>query len=307
MLTSERIADAYREACRAELAALKPGNVHVFADGHGMTVADFEVSADASAGPLALAGAGVGRRVLEAVRATRRAVGQNTNLGIVLLCAPLARAAAEGSEPLPERLETVLARLDREDARLAFEAIRLAAPAGLGAAPRHDVREKPECTLREAMREAAARDRIAAAYADGYREIFGAGLRAAEAKGRPGLPWWRQSAVYLAFLRSGADSHVLRKHGPEAAEAVRREADELWRELGSLADGEVQERLLGFDLSLKRRGLNPGTCADLTVATLFAASLQHILREASESGSLARGGVRAPLLSGQPVRRHAGR
>ena len=32
----------------------------------------------------------VGRRILEAVRATREAVGTNTNLGIVLLCGPLA-------------------------------------------------------------------------------------------------------------------------------------------------------------------------------------------------------------------------
>ena len=29
------IRDAYEAACRAEIAALKPGNVHVFADGHG--------------------------------------------------------------------------------------------------------------------------------------------------------------------------------------------------------------------------------------------------------------------------------
>jgi triphosphoribosyl-dephospho-CoA synthase len=31
--------------------------------------------------------------------------------------------------------------------------------------------------------------------------------------------------------------------------------------------------LLAFDLALKTRGLNPGTSADLTVATLFAAAL----------------------------------
>ncbi len=31
--------------------------------------------------------------------------------------------------------------------------------------------------------------------------------------------------------------------------------------------------LTAFDQALKERGLNPGTSADLTVATLFAASL----------------------------------
>ena len=90
----QRIADAYRAACLAELAALKPGNVHRFADGHGMTVADFAASAEASAPTLAAAGAGVGERVLRSVEATRQAVGMNTNLGILLLAVPLAAAAA---------------------------------------------------------------------------------------------------------------------------------------------------------------------------------------------------------------------
>ena len=45
----ELIARAYREACAVELAALKPGNVHQYADGHGMCLADFIMSAQASA------------------------------------------------------------------------------------------------------------------------------------------------------------------------------------------------------------------------------------------------------------------
>ncbi len=35
-------------------------------------------------------------------------------------------------------------------------------------------------------------------------------------------------------------------------------------------------KLLAFDRSLKERGLNPGTSADLTVATLFAGALQAL-------------------------------
>ena len=45
---------AYLEACALELRALKPGNVHVHAAGHGMTAADFERSAAASVEPLGL-------------------------------------------------------------------------------------------------------------------------------------------------------------------------------------------------------------------------------------------------------------
>ena len=86
------IGTLYRAACLAELDALKPGNVHAHAPGHRMVLADFVTSADVSAPALARAGAGVGTRVRDGVAATMAAVGQNTNLGILLLCAPLAVA-----------------------------------------------------------------------------------------------------------------------------------------------------------------------------------------------------------------------
>ena len=89
----DRVAAAYIAACLAELDAPKPGNVHRFAPGHRMEVADFVRSAEASAASIAASSAPVGIRVRAAVDATLKAVGQNTNLGIVLLCAPLAAAA----------------------------------------------------------------------------------------------------------------------------------------------------------------------------------------------------------------------
>ena len=127
-----RIADAFGEACRDELDAPKPGNVHVFADGHRMTVTDFERSAAAATGPLTAAGQRIGARILGAVEASFAAVKSNTNLGIILLCAPLAAAA----EPLPYDLQSSLAKalqgLDRQDAELAFRAIVLAGRPGTG-------------------------------------------------------------------------------------------------------------------------------------------------------------------------------
>ena len=113
---------AYEDACRLEIEALKPGNVHCFAGGHGMSAEQFVVSARVSSGPLTEPGWPVGRRVLEAVRATRQAVGTNTNLGIILLCAPLARAA-ELPGNLRDNLAGVLDGLSIEDARAAFAAL----------------------------------------------------------------------------------------------------------------------------------------------------------------------------------------
>src|ERR1700683_2653675 len=57
-----------------------------------------------------------GVRIGAPVDATLKAVGQNTNLGIILLCAPLAAAAEAEDAPLRSALAGVLDRLDRVDA-----------------------------------------------------------------------------------------------------------------------------------------------------------------------------------------------
>src|SRR3546814_16772270 len=75
----DHVARAYLTACRIELQSLKPGNVHVFADGHRMTVADFEASAEASAPVIADPALAVGERIQQAIRRTPSAVGSNTN------------------------------------------------------------------------------------------------------------------------------------------------------------------------------------------------------------------------------------
>jgi triphosphoribosyl-dephospho-CoA synthase len=268
---------AYRAACRAELEALKPGNVHVYADGHRMSVRDFHASAEASAPHLAAPGAGIGARVLGAVRATRAAVGQNTNLGILLLCAPLA-AAAEASDDLEDGVARTLEALAPRDAADAFEAIRLAAPGGLGTAARHDVSGVPPASLLDAMREAAPRDRIARAYVTGFEDVFRVGLAALEAASALDEPW-RATAVHLAYLARFPDTHIARKQGREAAEGVRARAAAITAGLD--LSRQPTPQLLAFDAELKREGLNPGTTADFTVATLFAGMISALKRRCS--------------------------
>ncbi len=277
----DRVAAAYIAACLAELDAPKPGNVHRFAPGHRMEVADFVRSAEASAASIAASGAPVGIRVRAAVDATLKAVGQNTNLGIVLLCAPLAAAAEVPDIALRPALTTALARLDRADAEEVFAAIAAASPAGLGRAPRHDVNAPAVVTLREAMAEAADRDRIARQYVTTFEDVFSLGLPALEtARRRESDPRWSTLAVYLTFLAAMPDTHILRKFDAATAEAVRREAVH-WRDAFAAArDPEtIADGLMNWDGELKSRGINPGTSADLTVATLFASSLLAIRGE----------------------------
>jgi triphosphoribosyl-dephospho-CoA synthase len=278
-LPDEQVANAFKAACLAELDAPKPGNVHVFASGHRMTAAEFERSAAAAAVSIAAHGARVGTRILAAVDATFAAVSANTNLGIVLLCAPLAAAAGQASSDLRTALAQVLAELDVEDARLAFRAIVRAAPAGLGRAERHDVFKPATATLREAMAAAADRDRIARQYASGFEDIFELGEPAlVTMSGQTQDPRWVTLAVYMAFLSAFPDSHIVRKHGTEIAEKTRRTADLFQSRLrSSERPDELLSDLLVWDAELKRAGINPGTSADLTVATLFVNRLRSIL------------------------------
>jgi len=281
-----RIAAAFTWACVAELEAPKPGNVHVFADGHRMTTDQFVRSAEAAAVPLSAPGSRVGARILDAVEATLAAVGANTNLGIVLLCAPLAAAADAESSELRAALANVLKALDIGDADLAFRAIVRAAPAGLAHSARHDVFEPASVTLLAAMTEAADRDRIARQYAGNFADVFELGLPLLAAALRQYAdPKWATVAAYLGFLAAFPDSHISRKHGAQTAEEVRRQAATLqasWRSAGH--PDRLLPELMAWDAALKADGVNPGTSADLTVATLFAHRLQTTLPSVGNSG-----------------------
>jgi len=282
---ADQIAAAFKAACCDELDAPKPGNVHVFASGHGMTAFEFVRSAEAAAGPLTMQSAGVGERILGAVEATAEAVGSNTNLGIILLCAPLAATAELKPEDLCAGLAQVLDRLNVRDAELAFRAIVRAAPAGLGQSERHDVFAPAAVTLKAAMAEAAHRDRIARQYVCNFEDVIGRGefvLAAALARSTDRA--WATLALYLDFLAAFPDSHIVRKYGADTANDVCRAARPLNAriKLGE-APSALLPDLLKWDASLKRRGINPGTSADLTVATLFAHRLRTILPSARNS------------------------
>ena len=269
-------AKAFKAACLAELEALKPGNVHIFADGHGMVVQDFLQSAEAAqviAGPDLT----VGQRILAAVEATRQAISHNTNLGIILLCAPLIHAFLYGKAALKDDLRNVLQDLTVADAELAYRAIVIASPAGLGSGMKHDVAEPPQITLLHAMQDAAQRDHIALQYVNGFEDIFDMGMtRYRETLQKWDRPAWATTAVYMGFLAAFADTHIARKYGEPVALGVQKRARELDQKLLQLDNPKHCLRdLLKFDAELKAEGLNPGTSADLTVATLLAAALEN--------------------------------
>ncbi|MGH8728147.1 MAG: triphosphoribosyl-dephospho-CoA synthase, partial [Burkholderiales bacterium] len=199
----------------------------------------------------------------------------------ILLFAPVAHAALipDSERSLGTRLKHHLLTLDLMDADLAFQAICAARPGGLGDAARHDVRKPAEVTLLHAMKEARGRDLVARQYANGYRDIFDFGLRQARSALRQWHnPEWMAVAVYLAYLARFPDSLIARKFGLQAAHGVLAEAVAFEARLLRQTQPESMiSELIEWDKRLKDAGLNPGTSADLTAATLFVLDVQERL------------------------------
>jgi triphosphoribosyl-dephospho-CoA synthase len=218
---ADAVAGAAQLACVLEATAEKPGNITPSHDFHDTSYEDMLRSAIAVGPELARAGErGVGETVLAVVQASRRVAPANTNLGIALLLAPLAKAALEG-QPLRARLGSTLRGLDLADARAAYEAIRLAAAGGLGERVEHDVRSEPAIALREAMASAAGRDSIASEYVTDFSLTFETGIPALVAALGDGLPV-REAIVELALrlLDAAPDTLIARKRGADAAARV---------------------------------------------------------------------------------------
>jgi triphosphoribosyl-dephospho-CoA synthase len=279
------IGAAAQLACLLEVSAAKPGNVSPgvrFADA---SYFDFLASAAAVGRSLGSASRPLGEIILIAVRDTRRWVSANTNLGIILLFAPLARAAVLSRADddarqidvtdLRRSLAKVLAESTVADARAAYEAIRLASPGGLGTVDSQDVADEPTVTLTAAMHLAADRDGIASEYATGFRATFDVGAVALRAARRAGLDW--NDAVvetYLTLLAAYPDSHIARRAGHVRAGEVRRAARAVLdlggvrSDAGRAAIGELNVALLDW-----RNLSNPGTTADITASAIFVTLL----------------------------------
>ncbi len=270
----DEVTTAVQIACLLEVSAEKPGNVTRHRHFQDTGFSHFVVSAVALA-PAFRAGseASVGETILRAVRSTRQMVGTNTNLGIVLLLSPLAKAAgmsqAQGLRPA---LAQVLQALTVDDARKTYQAIRLAAPRGLGSTERYDVREaKVDITLREAMKMAQDRDAVAREYVTDFQITFETGyptLCKLWAEGHRFSDAIVQTS--LTILARVPDTLIARKNSLAVAEQVSRRAKRVL-DAGGVLSERGREALRRFDLDLRneKHSLNPGTTADLTTAAIF--------------------------------------
>lgn len=266
-------------ACLLEVSAPKPGNVHRSADFEDVTFVDFAVSAVAIAPAMEqAASAGIGAAVLQAIHATRQLVHTNTNLGTVLLLAPL--AAVPRDEPLREGVSALLRGLTANDSANVYEAIRVAAPGGLGKVSEMDVAEQPPDCLLAAMQAAAARDLVARQYVNDFATVFDEVLPTLAAG--PGRGWSLIETIVhtqLELMQRYGDSLIERKCGPQVAgEAATRAGRAL--AAGPVDSLSYLEAVADLDFWLRSDGhrRNPGTTADLLAAGLFAGLRDGLLQ-----------------------------
>ena len=281
MLSRQQLMDVYLQACEIELQAFKPGNVSVYSAADDMTVEDFRVSACVSSEPITNPEYGLGEKIYYAVKATREAVACNTNLGIILLCAPLLQVAAKLAigENLRDGLRQLLENTSREDADWVFKAVTLAAPAGLGESAQHDVQKPADVTLTEAMAFAADKDRIALQYTTIFKDVFDFGvLRYNRAFVLSDDCGWAALAVFAAMLAQYPDSHIERKYGKRYSEWIKAEMEMLDRAMQTACEPqELLPVLYDLDRAFKAQRINPGTTADITVATVLVVLLEQLI------------------------------
>jgi triphosphoribosyl-dephospho-CoA synthase len=264
--------EAAQLASVLEATAPKVGNVHPAAAFADMQYGDFLKSAAAIASVFKkYRELSVGELVLESVRATRASVGINTNLGTLLLFAPLAKAWSPQivAEELHAATKVVLGNLTPRDSEDIYDAIRVAKPGGLGEASQHDVNAEPPADLLVAMRYASATDAVAAQYANGFDDLF-----------QRLVPWFEQAIVngkdafaatleiQVRWLAEERDGLIVRKCGTLIASEVQL----LAKGVIAAETAEIQlARTSELDSYLRADGhrRNPGTTADLIAATLF--------------------------------------
>ena len=265
---------AVMESFRKDVEAFKPGNISFYSSGHDMIASDFIRSAEVSTPILCQRDFSLGERILSSVNATQKAVSCNTNLGMILLFTPIIMAAEQGYEnieKLTANLENTLTLLTKDDVNKVFEAIRIANPGGLGSSDTNDVMKTPDCSLKQAMKQASQRDSVALQYSNNFSEVFNVGFETIKYfDKRWNSVKWSAVSCYLTFLSSIRDTHIERKYGSEIAEQIKIKSGIIVEKFNNSIDPKILLRFLkDFDRELKTKNYNTGTSADLTDASLL--------------------------------------
>lgn len=284
-LKDKDIAQSLQIACLLEAGAEKPGNITPSKSFSDLNYRHFLFSA-AAVFPafLNIKNKSVGEMIYEAVKETHSLIDSNTNLGIILLCTPIASAYVRLREKTAEKVMTndflkrlrkelhlLLTQLDKKDAELAYKAINLSQAGNLDKVDEGDISKKPDMTLYQSMKLAEDRDNIAFEYVNNFKIIFEfAYPRFLENDNQLDSINSAIIKTYLEILAEYPDSLIARKSGVKKAEEVSNTTKKLLKNIKSEAD-LYSRKISEFDNYLRNQTvkLNPGTTADLITAVIF--------------------------------------
>lgn len=296
--------DAKQIAKLAQIASVlevsgwpKPGNVHRTRNYDDMVFQDFVISAVVIGNTMEevarqsneiddLSKAELGKYILQAVDETNRWIETNTNLGIMMMCIPIAAAAAISNcfDEIQENVGRLMDATTVEDAVNLYDAINVADAGGMGDQEEFDVMsEKAKDELRvnnqtmfDVLEISAGWDRLANELTNKMPVCFEIGYPTFSHiwKSCDDVDVINKATVltFMTILSQIPDTLISRKYGNEVAESVSEKAEKL---LAFKDDDSFVEKLLEFDDYLFENKLNPGTTADLTAASIFLSYLAN--------------------------------
>ncbi|MDI6899440.1 MAG: triphosphoribosyl-dephospho-CoA synthase [Methanolinea sp.] len=256
-------------AQRAQLAMVlevsafpKPGNVDRCHDFPTTRLEHFLASA-IMAGPALEAaergGRGLGSLIHEAVALTGGYSGGNTHFGAFILLMPL--VAGDG-------IEGAMRLIGETTVEDSIEFYRAFGKTSVRVIPGHELDVNDPSSLQEIrdrgmtlydlMLYSAPRDMVAREWVSGFQMTRrGADLLHAAGCGREGIV-----QAFLSLLALEPDTFIVKKHGSEVAGMTMRRAREVLEGVRDLQE---------FDQECIQKGINPGSIADIIIASIYTA------------------------------------
>ena len=274
MLTENQVKMAFEYACKLDVFSGMPGNVFHGHPPYGMTPKDILQSSMACSDVICEQNMDIGEKILECIKSSMDVVGCNTNLGIILLCVPIVEALYMDKDHkfLQSNLEKVINSINEKQTKNIYKAINLAKAGGMDLKDKFDLNNKSkDFTLLEAMNFASSYDYIAGEYSNNFDNIINTiSVNWRKYFKLMGNGESATTATFLKLISSNPDSLIARKHGLDKAKEVSERfvtiADEY---CASKNPNNLNNELLLLDSELKIQGLNPGTTADVVVASIF--------------------------------------
>lgn len=266
----------------------KPGNVHRTRDFDDMVFEDFLISGIVIGDSVREACSNVdvnnpelGKYILQAVSETDRWIKNNTNLGIVMMTMPIAVAASISNnfDEIRDNICLLMSNTSVDDACDLYDAINIADAGGMGDQDEYDVASenaKNELrnnnqTMFDVLKISAPWDMLAREMTSDMPAVFEIGYLTYSKLKKENSLNYSCIMTFLTILSQVPDTLISRKYGEDEALKV----SMMTRDLLKLKDSsDFFEKIEEFDDYLFKNNLNPGTTADLTMASIFLSFLK---------------------------------